>query len=90
MSKEQETISMLKSILAKQEEQISELRAEILELRTEDSCDLEPIVFANFLIDEYKESKRENWLDDLCELSDHIMTYVEHHQFDNIEEDEEE
>ena len=38
MSGEKDQIELLKTIIANQEEQIAELKAELLELKTEESC----------------------------------------------------
>jgi hypothetical protein len=84
MSKMQELIS--ENIALK--EKITELNAEILELKIENVVDIEPISFSRYLIDLYKENGGEYYLDMLCELSDYIQTYCDHHQFDESEDEE--
>lgn len=80
--------TVMKKLLVIKDEQIAELKAEVLELRTENEANLNPIDYAKEVIELYKESEREHYLDDLSELADYIMTYVDHHQFDMEEGDE--
>ena len=76
----------LEKIIADKDEEISELKAEILMLRTEEIDDSEPISYAQQIIDDNTVEELESKLKWLNEVSEYIDVYVSYHR--TVDEEE--